>query len=91
MSSRKFPWGKGLSPRKADNLTVIYDPIVKINVGVTTSHNPMGSPRHVAGMASSYKGYGRKRHSPVWTEVSEANREAVFILKFEVGIIYKAE
>jgi hypothetical protein len=36
-----LPGGKGRPARKADNLTVICEPILE-NVEASTSHNPMG-------------------------------------------------
>jgi hypothetical protein len=42
MSTMNLPGSKGRPERKADNLTAVCDPIVKKNVGASTSHNPMG-------------------------------------------------
>jgi hypothetical protein len=42
MSTRNLVGGKGWPALKADNLTAICEPIVKKNVGTSTSHNPMG-------------------------------------------------
>jgi hypothetical protein len=40
INTSNLPGGKGRSARKADNLTVICEPIE--NVGASTSHNPTG-------------------------------------------------
>jgi hypothetical protein len=40
MSTRNLPGGKGRPARKADNFSAICDCMQ--NVGVSTSHNPMG-------------------------------------------------
>jgi hypothetical protein len=42
MSTRNLPAGKGQPADKADNHTVICEPIVLENVGASTYHNPMG-------------------------------------------------
>jgi hypothetical protein len=42
MSTRKLSGSKGRQARKAHNLTAICEPIIKKNVGASTSHNPVG-------------------------------------------------
>jgi hypothetical protein len=42
MSTRNLLGGKGRPARKADNLTAIYEPIVKEMWEASTSHNRMG-------------------------------------------------
>jgi hypothetical protein len=42
MSTRNLPGGKGRPARKADNLTAICEPIFCLNMGSSTSHNPIG-------------------------------------------------
>jgi hypothetical protein len=42
MSTRNIPGAEGRPARKADNFTVICEPIAYKNVGASTSHNPMG-------------------------------------------------
>jgi hypothetical protein len=42
MSARNIPGGEGRLALKAENLTAICESIVYRNVGVSTSHSPMG-------------------------------------------------
>jgi hypothetical protein len=42
MSTRDLPGAEGRPARKADNPTAICEPTVGKNVGVSTSHNPIG-------------------------------------------------
>jgi hypothetical protein len=41
MNTRNLPGGKELPPLNADNLTLIFEPIVWENMGAKTSQNPM--------------------------------------------------
>jgi hypothetical protein len=47
MSTRNLPGGKKRPARKAENLAAIC----LENVGASTSHNPIGLPRPVTGIA----------------------------------------
>jgi hypothetical protein len=56
MSTRNIPEGKGRPAHKADNRTVICEPIVYLeNVGASTSHNPIGLHGLLEGLLYLYR------------------------------------
>jgi hypothetical protein len=51
MSTGNLPRGNGRQARKADNFTTILRADSLDNVGLSTSHNPMGLPWPLTGIA----------------------------------------